>query len=95
MNPTTDMPEKPVGATHRLTRSVGKIPSGTPGVLREAPLVVTGDPMPARETNISGTHSRYPYLFTPDIGRANMSNVDAFKFASGGFLVQSAEVEEV
>lgn len=83
---TTDKP------THRLLRAVGKIPNGTVGHVREAGCGPTVGDMPERETDISNTHARYPYVFTPDPGGADASSAGAFKFASRGFLVAEAEV---
>lgn len=80
------------GATHKLTRNVGKIPSGTTGtVLGVQRLASTGD-MPVRETDLGGTNSRYPYTFTPDPASSTKTSADAFKFAAQGFLVQATEV---
>lgn len=88
---TTERQPRP-GATYKLTRSVGKIPSGTTGTIREAARPVSTSGTPVREADLDGTNSRYPYAFTPDPGQADAVSADAFKLAAQGFLVQATEV---
>lgn len=88
---TTERHPQP-GARHKLTRNVGKIPSGTTGTVWGVPLLASTADMPVRETDLDGTNSRYPYVFTPDPGQADTASADAFKFAAQGFLVQATEV---
>ena len=88
---TTERQPRP-GATHKLTRSVGKIPSGTTGTVRGVQRLASTADMPVRETDLGGTNSRYPYTFTPDPASSTKTSADAFKLAAQGFLVQATEV---
>lgn len=88
---TTERTPQP-GATHKLTRSVGKIPSGTTGTVRGVQRLASTADMPVREIDLCGTDSRYPYTFTPDPASSTKDSADAFKFAAQGFLVQATEV---